>query len=151
MTAGIRRVVTGLDAQGRSAVLFDDHLPGEGTQVIWQTSTIPVDNSGTEDAAVSGYSFDLLRSPGSTFLIAQMQPGDTAAGPFMHATDTTDYLIILKGRVRLQLETCSVDLEAGDCIVDRGVSHGWQVLGDEPLVMATILVPAKPVGAGATI
>jgi hypothetical protein len=94
MSEGIRRVVTGLDEQGRSTILFDDRVPLGGTNIIWQTPAIPVDNAGREGA---------------------------------------------------------VELGAGDCIVDRGVVHGWQVLGDESVIMTNVLVPSIPVGAGSTI
>jgi mannose-6-phosphate isomerase-like protein (cupin superfamily) len=145
-----RRVVTGLDEQGRSTVLFDDRVPLGGTSIIWQTPEIPVDNSSREDTATP-FTFDTLRSLGSTFLVTEMQPGDTGEGPYMHATDTLDHLVVLKGRIKLQLEEGSVELGPGDCIVDRGVVHGWQVLGDEPVVMTNVLVPSHPVGAGSTI
>jgi mannose-6-phosphate isomerase-like protein (cupin superfamily) len=147
---GIRRVVTGLDAQGRSTVLFDDRVPLGGTSLIWSSDTIPVDNSARADTA-GPFTYEVFSSPGSTFLVTEMQPGATAAGPLMHATDTLDHLVVLKGRVRLHLERGSVDVGPGDCIVDRGVVHGWQVIGEEPLVMTNVLVPAAPVGAGSTI
>jgi mannose-6-phosphate isomerase-like protein (cupin superfamily) len=150
MSEGIRRVVTGLDEQGRSTVLFDDRVPLGGTNIIWQTPAIPVDNASREDAAVP-FDMAIFRSAGSTFLVTELQPGDTAGGPLMHATDTLDHLVVLKGRIRLQLEEGAVELGAGDCIVDRGVVHGWQVLGDESVVMTNVLVPSIPVGAGATI
>ena len=148
MTSGIRRLVTGLYADGRSNVLFDDRAP-EGTQILWQSPQVPADNAGGEDT-ITPFSFDIFRSRGTTFLLAQMQPGESD-GPYMHATDTLDYLIVIRGRVRLTVETGSVDLDPGDCIVDRGVIHGWEVLGDEPVIMATALMPAGPVASGATI
>jgi mannose-6-phosphate isomerase-like protein (cupin superfamily) len=152
MSQGIRRVVTGLDEQGRSTVLFDDRIAMERgeTKLIWTTDTIPADNSRREDSA-RPFSFDDMKSPGSVFLVTRMEAGDTAAGPFMHATDTLDHLVVLKGRIKLQLEEGAVELGPGDCIVDRGVVHGWQVLGDEPVVMTNVLVPSIPVGAGSTI
>ena len=69
----------------------------------------------------------------------------------MHATNTLDYCIILRGRMELVVETGSVILEAGDVFVDRGILHGARSLGDTPAVMVTILIPAEPVGNGATI
>ena len=147
MSQGIRRVVTGLDEQGKSAVLFDDRTQGSNSRIIWQTPAIPADNSGRDDAGAIDFTLDLLRSPGSTFLLTRMEPGE----PYMHATDTLDYFVVLEGRVRMQLEAQSVEIGPGDCIVNRGVVHGWQVLGDEPLVMARVMLPAAPVGAGATV
>jgi len=147
MSKGIRRVVTGLNAEGKSAVLFDDR---KGQGVLWHSPTLPADNSGSDDAGAMEFSFDLFHSPGSTFLVAEMAPGD-AASSFVHATDTLDYVVVLKGRVELVLEACTVELGAGDCIVDRGVMHAWRGVGDEPALIAVVLTPAKPVGKGATV
>lgn len=153
MSEGIRRIVTGLDEQGRSTVLFDDRIAltrGE-TKLIWTTEGIPADNAGRADTAARPFTFDDMKHPGSVFLVTRMEAGDTAAGPLMHATDTLDHLVVISGRVLLQLEEGSVTLGPGDCIVDRGVVHGWQVIGDEPLIMTNVLVPSIPVGAGASI
>jgi mannose-6-phosphate isomerase-like protein (cupin superfamily) len=44
-----------------------------------------------------------------------------------------------------------VTLRAGDCIVDRGVIHGWRNDGAEPAVYASVTIPAQPVGQGRTV
>lgn len=149
MSEGIRRVITGLDEQGKSAVLFDDR--GTNSRIIWQTPAIPADNSGRDDAGDMQFTFDVFKSPGSTFLIAEFDPAQSAASLFTHATDTLDYVVVLKGRIELVLEACTVELGVGDCVVDRGVMHAWRGLGDEPAVIAVVLLPAEPVGAGATL
>jgi len=43
-----RRVVTGLDEQGRSCILID----GPSKDIIWTSDRSPADNSGTADAMV---------------------------------------------------------------------------------------------------
>ena len=149
--SSVRRVVTGLDSDGRSTVLIDDRVELGGTRLLWASDATPADNEGVADTGARDFTFDRFRSPGSTFLVTEMQPGDTASGPFMHATDTLDYLVVIKGEVELHLETGAVRLGPGDCIVDRGVVHGWQVVGDQSLVMATAFVPSIPVGKGGTI
>ena len=154
MSEGIRRVVTGLDEQGRSTVLFDDRIALERgeTKLIWTTDTIPADNSGRADSA-RPFTFDDMKSPGSVFLVTRMEAGDTAAGPFMHATDTLDHLVVLKGRIKLQLEEGAVELGPGDCIVDRGVVHGWQVLVPVSSICITTAITRyfhpKPAARGA--
>ena len=56
----VRRVVTGLNARGESAVQFDGHAalrgesphwPGMGVTLLWKCATVPADNSGNADAA----------------------------------------------------------------------------------------------------
>lgn len=146
-----RRVVTGLNAEGKSQVIIDDDIPWFNDMpaaLVWRTTQYPADNSGAEDATVP-YSIDLLHTPGSNFAICEFPPRTNEA--LMHATDTIDYLVILSGHVTLVLEEGEVDLGPGDFVVDRGVLHGWRNSHEEPCVAAVINLPAHPVGAGRTI
>lgn len=146
-----RRVVTGLNGEGKSCVIVDGPIPqfstSMGAALIWQTRTQPADNSGTADTA-EPYSIEMLHNPGSTFAICAFAPGSEA---YMHATDTIDYLVILSGRVTLVVEQGEADLGPGDLVVDRGVVHGWRNSGTEPCVAVAVNLPAHPVGAGRTI
>lgn len=151
MSKAPRRVVTGLNEDGKSCIIIDGSVPFDTpyANFIWTTDSIPADNSGNEDAAVP-YDNAVLHRGGSTFLVSGLPPGlETDA--FMHATDTLDYLVVLSGEVVLVLETGEVTLRAGDFIVDRGVIHGWRNDGDVPSVTACVTIPAKPVGNGRTI
>ena len=145
-----RRVVTGLDEQGRSAVIIDGEIPrfnATNAALAWRTEAHPADNSGISDAAVP-YSVELLHTPGSNFAICEFPAGAQA---YMHATDTIDYLVVLSGRCTLVLEAGEAELGPGDFVVDRGVLHGWRNDHDEPCVCAVVNLPAHPVGAGRTI
>ncbi|MCW1431855.1 cupin domain-containing protein [Novosphingobium sp. JCM 18896] len=145
-----RRVVTGLDAQGRSTVLIDGPIPhAEETTaaLVWRTHAHPADNAGSDDP-VAPYETAMLHTPGSNFAICQFRP---RTPEIMHATNTIDYLVILSGRVTLVLEEGETELGAGDCVVDRGVVHGWRNPHDEPCVAAVVNLPAYPVGKGRTI
>ncbi len=150
-TLAQRRVVTGLNDQGKSCVIIDGPVPqfgsGLSASLVWQTKTLPADNSGNEDTAEL-HTIDLLHTPGSCFSIFQFKPHSTA---MMHATDTIDYLVILSGRVTLVVENGEADLGPGDLIVDRGVLHGWRNDSDEPCIAAGVNLPAHPVGKGRTI
>ena len=64
----------------------------------------------------------------------------------MHKTSTVDYIIVLKGEIHAIMETGEKLLKAGDVLVQRGTNHSWSVRGNEPCVVAAILVNAKPVG-----
>jgi len=78
----VRRVVTGLDSEGRSAVLQDGpaanraetpNWPGMGVTLLWMTDEVPVDNSGNGDAA--DRPFQVLPSArGTSFIIWQCPP-----------------------------------------------------------------------------
>lgn len=146
-----RRVVTGINAEGKSCVIFDGPVPqfdgSMGAALVWQTKTQPADNSGNEDTA-EPYRLDHLHTPGSSFAICQFAPHSPAG---MHATDTIDYLVILSGKVTLVTENGEADLGPGDLVVDRGVVHGWRNDHDEPCIAVAVNIPAKPVGKGRTI
>ena len=144
-----RRVVTGLDAHGRSTVLIDGPIPhaDAGAAALAWRAQIPADNSGAADP-VEPYRIDMLHSGHANFAICRFPPHTPE---LMHATDTIDYLVILSGRVTLVLEEGEVELSPHDFVVDRGVVHGWRNPHDEPCVAAVVNVPAHPVGKGRTI
>lgn len=147
-----RRVVTGLDEQGRSTIIIDGPIPPPRGSVssaafVWRTTSYPADNSSNRDTA-EPYEIPLLHAEGSNFAICEFPPHTDA---FMHATDTIDYLVIIKGQVTLVLEEGEAALGPGDFVVDRGVLHGWRNDHDEPCVAAVVNLPSHPVGKGRTI
>jgi quercetin dioxygenase-like cupin family protein len=145
----MRRVVTGLDAEGKSCVLFDGELarPAATSNLVWQSS-LPADNSGGADAAAKPFEIATVHHQGSNFLLIQFAAGTV---PGMHVTDTLDYFVMLSGSVTLELETGAVILQPGDFVVNRGVMHGWRNDGPEVAVLAAMTVPSTPVGPGRTI
>ncbi len=147
--ASPRRVVTGLDAEGRSCIILDGPVPrtAAGNQLVWRAASLPADNGGTTDTSVP-FSIDHLKDGSAGFSIAELPVG---IGRFLHATDTLDYLIILKGKISLEMEVGEVTLGPGDCVVQRGTMHAWRNDGPEAVTMASITLPALPVGNGATI
>jgi quercetin dioxygenase-like cupin family protein len=150
----VRRVITGLDAEGRSCVALDETLEtisGGALKAIWASETLPARNDGEVGAADINFNFGITKNGGSGFMIVEVPMGPGLGGMGMHATDTLDYGIVVRGTMELVLETGSVVLNAGDVFVDRGVLHGARSLGDTPAVMAVVLVPAHPVGKGATV
>jgi quercetin dioxygenase-like cupin family protein len=146
-----RRVITGLDDQGRSTVIIDGPVPhfdsGAGASVVWR-SGIPADNSGSADTAAP-YDIAMLHDGQCSFTVAEFAPGTTEA--FMHATDTIDYIVMLKGEVTFVVETGEVTLKAHDLLVDRGIVHGWRNDGTEPALVAVVNLPSLPVGKGRTL
>ena len=144
-----RRVVTGLDAEGKSCVVIDGPVPrlSQASNLIWRTAAVPADNAGRADTAAP-YAMDMLHDGGSNFMLVELPVG---MGRFMHATDTIDYLVVIEGRVTLELEAGETALGPGDFIVDRGVIHAWRNDGPDVAVMASVTLPALPVGAGRTV
>lgn len=146
----MRRVVTGLNAEGRSCVVFDGPVPRHqpAANLIWRNA-LPADNAHAGDAAVP-YDMALLHDGGANFILTELPPG-LGGEAFMHATDTIDYLVMIAGEVVLVLETSEVTLRAGDLIVDRGVVHGWRNDGADTAVFASVTLPALPLGKGRTV
>lgn len=147
----VRRVVTGLDAEGKSCVLVDgpprNQAQGSGG-LIWRTEAIPADNSVQTDCPDDPVTFDLMHAPGGLFSVGDMAPGRRSP---MHATDTIDYIVVMAGEIVLELESGEVTLCAGDVCVDRGVLHAWRNDTDQTARIAFVMLPAHPVGAGRTV
>jgi quercetin dioxygenase-like cupin family protein len=150
----VRRVVTAIDASGKSCIALDQQMETavDGkVQMIWSSDSIPARNDGAVGEKTSDFGFDVTKKGGSAFVMMEVPAGKTPEQVWMHATDTLDYALIVKGRLELVTETGKTILEAGDVLVDRGVLHGARAIGTENAVMAVVLIPASPVGKGATV
>jgi quercetin dioxygenase-like cupin family protein len=113
--------------------------------VIWSTEDTPADNSSGVDAGGGPFRFPVS---GTLFVFADFPPG---GGSPMHATDTIDYLVVVSGEVVFITETGETLLRAGDVLVDRGALHAWRNDSDQPCRIMNVLLPARPVGKGATV
>jgi Cupin domain len=65
---------------------------------------------------------------------------DVSKSPGMHQTDTTDYIVLLSGKVRLVLDKEERDREPFDVVIQRGTNHAWINTGDEDALMMAVLV-----------
>jgi quercetin dioxygenase-like cupin family protein len=55
----------------------------------------------------------------------------------MHRTDSTDFGVLISGKLALDLgDGAGVLLSLGDVVVQNGTRHRWRVVGDEPATMA---------------
>ena len=65
--------------------------------------------------------------------------------PGMHASDTIDYGVVVRGEMSLELNDGKiVHLKQGDCIVQNGTRHRWRnALEGEPCLMAFVSVGGK--------
>ena len=144
-----RRIITGLDAQGRSTVILDGPVsmtsPVGG--MVWRAPALPADNTGTADTAIP-FDFATIHDGSANCMLVRIPPD---AEPYMHATDTLDFCVVLSGELILVLETGDVRAHAGDIIVDRGIRHAMRNDRPETALMAVITVPAHPLGAGRTV
>ena len=143
-------------------------MPGLALTDLWETVGAPASNAHDKDAAARPVRLEppkngtLLRlvevPPDSAWRgsadgraavksIGAGQAQDRASGdPMMHRTSTVDYIIVLKGEIHAIMETGEKLLRAGDILVQRGTNHSWSVRGNEPCIIAAVLVNAKPLG-----
>jgi quercetin dioxygenase-like cupin family protein len=150
MNLNIRRIVTGHDCRGRARVLIDEAVqnvmsPRQGVlySVIWSSEGFPVDNDGEADP--SSKKIGTTIPNGTVFRIVSFGPG---AAPRNHRTDSIDYAVVISGEIVMNLDGATIQLKAGDVLVQRGTIHNWINKSNEPCVIAFTLVSAKPATAG---
>jgi quercetin dioxygenase-like cupin family protein len=149
MTFGVRRVVTGHDANGKATVLIDEVAPsrsmraGVSATVAWTSEGFPVSNDG--DADEGARKTGTTHAGGTVFRIIEFAPGN---GERNHRTDSIDYAVVLSGEIDMDIDGAEVHMKAGDVIVQRGTIHNWINRGTEPCVIAFVLIAAHPVVAG---
>ena len=170
MARPFRRIVTGHDEQGRSVVVTDQPPMELGTlSDMWVTDRSP-SSYGSEDETAgrrvkleppdNGTNFRFFRvdpedpALGPDELEERVAAGfaavgaahcrpDTTRSPHMHETRTVDYIILLEGEVTLLLDEDEVALKPLDVVIQRGTNHGWINKGDQPALLAAILVDAE--------
>jgi quercetin dioxygenase-like cupin family protein len=145
---GVRRIVTGHDAQGQSIVKQVNQLSGyefDGGVArfmdVWLTERTPADNNTLN---LPPERFARLSNPSGTVLrVVDMQPGQ--ASP-LHRTNSVDYGIVLSGDLDMELDdgSCS-HLTAGDIVIQRGTNHRWVNRSAQVTRIAFVLVAAEPV------
>jgi quercetin dioxygenase-like cupin family protein len=153
MTLSIRRIVTGHDENGKARVMIDDvasnvtqSRPGADAAMIWTSEGFPVDNDGHSDTA--GRKVGTTLPGGIVFRVVSFAPG---VAPRNHRTDSIDFASVLSGEIDMEIDGDTVHLTAGDVLVQRGTIHNWINHGQEPCVIAFVLVAAKPVTAGGRV
>ena len=145
-------------------------MPGLALTDLWETAAAPASNAGEQDATARPVRLEPPKN-GTILRIVEFPPdsawrggADGAAAfksigaghaqdrgssdPMMHKTSTVDYIIVLKGEIYAVMETGEKLLRAGDILVQRGTNHSWSVRGNEPCIVAAVLVSAKPLSGG---
>src|SRR5579872_4912101 len=130
----IRRVVTGLDADNKSVVMFDSRMPLQASPLglhatnLWVTNSYPLGFSFKDDTAAipvgispldNGTKFRVVEFPpldAATeakmepgFLMKAVGPVAPARGvpvthPLMHRTRSVDYAVVLSGEIDMMLD-----------------------------------------------
>jgi quercetin dioxygenase-like cupin family protein len=141
----VRRIVTTVDAAGRSVIGSDtveNSIPGRfddrvGRYDPWSTEGSPPALNGDDPTLKPGRVTPVAN--GTIFRILEIPPGNDTT---KHKTDTIDYYVILKGELYMTLDIGEVLCKEGDVIVQRSTNHGWDNRSGKPAVFAEVLVNA---------
>lgn len=167
----VRRVVAGLDENGKSTIVSDGFTETRLVtdafilNQIWQVQECP---PHVNDENTLGAEAVIPPPPhGFTHVLATFPPDsswaygpggyeesmaaagaadsyvDGNADPGMHETDTVDIITIVSGECVVVLEEAEAVLQAGDTFIQRGTKHAWRVTGDQPCVHSTLMVGAR--------
>ncbi|HLX52413.1 MAG TPA: cupin domain-containing protein [Aquella sp.] len=162
----LRRIVTGIDKNGKAVFESDDipgvtftmeeEWPGFNNVELWQTKN-PLPELHDIHDKDRNYDFNIppgiirfctMRLPPLKKLIAHQKSlgKDIDLQTFgMHRTDTIDYLILLEGEATLVLENGEEKtLKPGDTVVQKGNVHSWHNRGNIDCIMACVMIGAKP-------
>ena len=154
----MNRVVTGYDENGRPAVIAQGEPPTVIHAGRYTTTELWVSDRGPITAALADASTrDWALEPpagGACFRIVEIAGTGAAGSPAAgaghagfqeaHATQTLDYVTILRGEVTLVIGDSEVTLGPGDSVVQQpGVPHDWQNRTGENAVMVGVLLSAR--------
>jgi hypothetical protein len=169
----VRRVVTGLNENNNSVVLFDSRVPLKPLSGpypitatnLWITDQYPPALSSTDTAArpvsisppENGTKFRIVEFPPLDPAIeAKMEPnllmkgvnpvpakGVPVTHPLMHRTRSLDYALVLSGEIDMMLDKAVVHLKAGDAIVQQATNHGWINHGKQHCRMLFVLMDER--------
>jgi quercetin dioxygenase-like cupin family protein len=145
-----RRVVTGVNALGKSIVVSDGAVPKDATWAepgtgsggdLWVVSRVPIDLTDQSDPLV-GYTLQSWPVPGG--INARMNTWEPGFMYPMHRSDTIDFVFIISGQLELILEEGTTVLRSGETVIQCGTNHAWRVVGNEPCTFAVVLIDAAP-------
>lgn len=64
---------------------------------------------------------------------------DQTKSPAMHKTSSLDVICLLQGEVDLILDKSRTRVKAGQIVIQRGTSHGWEAVGGPALLLAVLI------------
>ncbi len=164
---GFRRIITTNDSSLGSKVLIDGAARVVGTlHEFWKAGA---SHGESKDDTIDGPVLIAPSSGGSVFRFVEIEPETKFHGislterrqqirrsfaavgsedalvpgsghPAMHKTASLDYIIVLRGRLTMILENEQVQLGPLDVVVQQGTNHAWVNEGDEPALLAAVLI-----------
>ena len=145
---GMRRVVTGNDAEGSSYIVADDRVTiGPEFPNIFKTTGDDPFGPGPEPEPRTLYPTDMARIEpevgGANFHFVALPPTTADAPPVWHRTETVDIDVLLGGELILMLDKEETTLHPGDVVIQRNTNHAWKNPTNDPVYWAAVLVPIR--------
>ena len=147
---GMRRVVTGNDAEGSSYIVIvaDDRVTiGPEFPNIFKTTGDDPFGPGPEPEPRTLYPTDMARIEpevgGANFHFVALPPTTADAPPVWHRTETVDIDVLLGGELILMLDKEETTLHPGDVVIQRNTNHAWKNPTNDPVYWAAVLVPIR--------
>lgn len=164
----VRRIVTGVDENGRSIILMDglaenvtqaDHSPLVA-HVLWATGESAAPGF---DPAPRDHPFDFHSKNGSILRIVDFPPDDsydqaktkkfldehnvrdkgTPRHFWFHKTQSLDYAIVLEGEIFAMVDEDETLMTQGDVLIQRATNHSWSNRSKKNCRMAFVLIDAE--------
>ena len=148
LAQGMRLVVTGHDAEGRSYIVRDERVTTAAAfPNLFRTTGDDPFGAGPEPAPRTLHPTDsppLEPAPGgANFHFVALPPTTAQSLPVWHRTETVDMNVLLGGELVLMLDREETTLHPGDVVIQRNTSHAWRNPTDAPVYWAAVLVPIR--------
>jgi mannose-6-phosphate isomerase-like protein (cupin superfamily) len=155
LDAGVRRVVTGIDACGQAVVVADERVTGDVRALaLWAADAPPVKGDPAPPSAPEWWP-----PPGGVRVSLSSRKPDRAApdgaapeqtwpdindAAGFHASQSTDIIIVVSGTIWLELDDgVELELHAGDTVIQNGTRHRWRNHGQDWPIIAVVIVGAR--------
>ena len=147
---GMRRIVTGHDANGRSYVVSDERVTGGSFPNLFKTTGDDPFGPGPERPPRELKPTDAQQLEpevgGANFVFVTLPPTPPDAELGWHRTETVDINVLLGGELILVLDTEERTLHPGDVVIQRNTMHAWKNPTSAPVYWAAVLVPIRQRG-----
>ena len=147
LTKGVRRIVTGHNAQGRSYIIRDDRVTGGAFPSLYKaTGDLPLGPGPSgEPQKIMPTDAPQLEPAlgGSSFHFVTLPPTPAGAKPGWHRTMTLDYNILMGGELVLMVDEGETKLYPGDVVIQRNTLHAWRNDTKLPVYWVAVLVPIQ--------
>jgi len=144
----MKRVVTGVNEQGRSYIVSVDELDSSKPHIVWDYEPGDVLNwIKAIDPKVAADWIGPQTSGGVRWMFAplpptaevghQERPGIDEEG--FHTTRTVDFDFIFDGELTLVLDEGRIALEKGDFVIQQATRHAWKNDSDKPALLLALI------------